>query len=83
MTRPRRPPPPPAGFDLWWPRVIGAVRDVASVGIGIWLLVFKHNPSLVTQMIAVALLGGTASYAAARFLDRVAGGGSGNGRKGG
>lgn len=81
MTRPRTPPRrrQPTGYDLWWPRVVGALRDLISIGVGVYLLLFKDHPSVVTQMLAVALLGGTASYAAARSLDKLSGGGSGNG----
>jgi hypothetical protein len=68
---PRTPPPPPPlrEFEEWWPVVWGAVRDVLSFVVGVWILLFKNNASISLQVIGLACLGVTASGIAQRIVE--------------
>lgn len=60
--------------------IFGAVRDVGSFGVGVWILGFRQSASPTLELIGFACLGVTASGVAIRLLERVTGG-NGNGRK--
>lgn len=67
-------------FAKHWPIFWGAVRDVTSLAVGVWILLFRTDASTTLQVIGLACLGVTASGVAQRLLERVLNG-NGNGKR--
>lgn len=59
----------------------GALRDLGTLGVGVWILLFKQNPSSALIVVGVACLGVTGSGVAQRILERVLANGRGNDRR--
>lgn len=68
----------PESFQAWWVILLSAVRDVAALTVGVWILLFRTAATTTLQVLAFLLL--TASTAgAAKAAVRVFGL-TGNGR---
>ncbi len=52
------------GIEGWWQTIVSAVRDVAALTVGVWILLFRPDASATLQGIAFLLLTASAAGAA-------------------
>lgn len=71
----------PDAFDVWWPRIIGAIRDLVALAAGVWILLFKDGASPTLQLIGYACLGTALSGRVIAAVGRTVGAPNGNGRR--
>ncbi len=52
------------GIEGWWQIIVSAVRDVAGLTVGVWILLFRSDATQTLQGIGFLLLTASAAGAA-------------------
>jgi hypothetical protein len=69
----------PESFQAWWGILLSAIRDIAALTVGVWILLFRQDAPVTLEILAFLLL--TASTAgAAKSALRIFGPPNGEGR---